>query len=95
MRLLQNISHVHAARRAAAIQPFVVMDVLARAQQLEAAGRRVIHMEIGEPDFGANLTKRYVRFTCTRSMADAEEAAERLGRFCERKIRPTRRGGAA
>jgi aspartate/methionine/tyrosine aminotransferase len=29
------------------------MDVLARAQQLEAAGRRVIHMEIGEPDFTA------------------------------------------
>jgi len=42
-----------AARRAAEIQPFVVMDVLARAQQLEAAGRRVIHMEIGEPDFTA------------------------------------------
>ncbi len=29
------------------------MDVLARAHALEAAGRRVIHMEIGEPDFGA------------------------------------------
>ncbi len=29
------------------------MDVLARAQALEAAGRRVIHMEIGEPDFTA------------------------------------------
>ena len=27
------------------------MDVLARARQLEARGRRVIHMEIGEPDF--------------------------------------------
>jgi aspartate/methionine/tyrosine aminotransferase len=44
---------VHAARRAAAIQPFAVMDVLARAQRLEAAGRRVVHMEIGEPDFTA------------------------------------------
>jgi aspartate/methionine/tyrosine aminotransferase len=42
-----------AARRAAEIQPFVVMDVLARAHALEAAGRRVIHMEIGEPDFTA------------------------------------------
>jgi aspartate/methionine/tyrosine aminotransferase len=41
------------ARRAAEIQPFEVMDVLARAQALEAAGRRVIHMEIGEPDFTA------------------------------------------
>lgn len=44
---------MRAARRAAEIQPFVVMDVLARAHELEAAGRRVIHMEIGEPDFGA------------------------------------------
>ena len=42
-----------AARRAAEISPFVVMDVLARAHALEAAGRRVIHMEIGEPDFTA------------------------------------------
>jgi aspartate/methionine/tyrosine aminotransferase len=41
------------ARRTAEIQPFVVMDVLARAHRLEAAGRRVIHMEIGEPDFTA------------------------------------------
>jgi aspartate/methionine/tyrosine aminotransferase len=44
---------LRAARRAAEIQPFVVMDVLARAHALEAAGRRVIHMEIGEPDFTA------------------------------------------
>jgi aspartate/methionine/tyrosine aminotransferase len=29
------------------------MEVLARAQALEAAGRRVLHMEIGEPDFTA------------------------------------------
>jgi aspartate/methionine/tyrosine aminotransferase len=41
------------ARRAEEIQPFEVMDVLARAHALEAAGRRVVHMEIGEPDFTA------------------------------------------
>jgi aspartate/methionine/tyrosine aminotransferase len=41
------------ARRAVEIEPFEVMDVLARAQALEAAGRRVVHMEIGEPDFTA------------------------------------------
>jgi aspartate/methionine/tyrosine aminotransferase len=29
------------------------MDVLARAHALEAAGRRVVHLEIGEPDFTA------------------------------------------
>jgi aspartate/methionine/tyrosine aminotransferase len=50
---LKNAVRLRVARRAAEIQPFVVMDVLARAQKLEAAGRRVIHMEIGEPDFTA------------------------------------------
>lgn len=50
---LTNATRLRAARRVAEIQPFVVMDVLARAHQLEAAGRRVIHMEIGEPDFTA------------------------------------------
>jgi len=33
------------------IVPFYVMDLLARAKQLEAEGRSVIHMEVGEPDF--------------------------------------------
>ncbi len=33
------------------IQPFHVMALLARARELEATGRSIIHMEIGEPDF--------------------------------------------
>jgi aspartate/methionine/tyrosine aminotransferase len=33
------------------IEPFHVMEVLARARALEAQGRSIIHMEIGEPDF--------------------------------------------
>lgn len=37
--------------RACGISPFLVMEVLESAQQLEAAGRHIIHMEIGEPDF--------------------------------------------
>src|SRR6185295_12532267 len=41
------------SRRAQEIEPFEVMDVLSRAHALEAAGRRVLHMEIGEPDFTA------------------------------------------
>jgi aspartate/methionine/tyrosine aminotransferase len=39
------------ARRAAEIEPFHVMALLARARELEAQGRSIIHMEIGEPDF--------------------------------------------
>lgn len=33
------------------ITPFHVMDILARCKEMEAQGRDVIHMEIGEPDF--------------------------------------------
>lgn len=39
------------ASRADAISPFHVMDILAQAKQLEAAGQNIIHMEVGEPDF--------------------------------------------
>jgi len=35
----------------AEIEPFHVMALLARARDLEAAGRSIVHMEIGEPDF--------------------------------------------
>jgi len=44
---------ISTARRVAEIQPFEVMDVLSRAHALEAQGRHVVHMEIGEPDFTA------------------------------------------
>ena len=33
------------------IKPFIVMEVLERALELERSGRSIIHMEIGEPDF--------------------------------------------
>jgi aspartate/methionine/tyrosine aminotransferase len=39
------------AQRMGDIQPFRVMDLLARAGELEAAGRDIVHMEVGEPDF--------------------------------------------
>lgn len=39
------------AQRVRDIEPFHVMELLARARQLEAQGRSIVHMEIGEPDF--------------------------------------------
>ena len=39
------------AQRAAGIAPFHVMELLARARELESEGRSIVHMEIGEPDF--------------------------------------------
>ena len=45
---------VHEDRLAAAVARLGsenAFEILARARELEAAGRRVVHMEIGEPDF--------------------------------------------
>ena len=39
------------ADRLADIAPFHVVELLTRARQLEAEGRDIIHMEVGEPDF--------------------------------------------
>src|SRR3954469_20648181 len=44
-------SRVTTAARVAEIAPFHVMEVQTAARSLEAAGRSVVHMEIGEPDF--------------------------------------------
>ncbi|MCG6876864.1 MAG: pyridoxal phosphate-dependent aminotransferase [Betaproteobacteria bacterium] len=41
------------AARMAEIEPFHVMEIQRRALELEAAGRRIVHMEIGQPDFSA------------------------------------------
>ena len=39
------------AERAKGVTPFIVMEILERAKQLQAQGRRVIELQIGEPDF--------------------------------------------
>ncbi len=39
------------AQRLTSITPFHAMALLARARELEAQGRSIVHMEIGEPDF--------------------------------------------
>ena len=39
------------ADRLSEISPFHVVELLTRARQLEAEGRDIIHMEVGEPDF--------------------------------------------
>ncbi len=39
------------SKRSQAIRPFVVMDLVARAKELEAAGRDIVRLEIGDPDF--------------------------------------------
>ena len=50
-----NLSLLPAAARVAqrldGVEPFHGLDLAARAAELEAAGRNIVHMEIGEPDF--------------------------------------------
>ena len=38
-------------RKALEIPPFIVMEVMERAHELEKQGQHIIHLEIGEPDF--------------------------------------------
>ncbi|HYQ58271.1 MAG TPA: pyridoxal phosphate-dependent aminotransferase, partial [Draconibacterium sp.] len=39
------------AKKAEAITPFIVMEVLEKAAEMEQKGINVIHLEVGEPDF--------------------------------------------
>ncbi len=48
-----NLKGLQLAHRVGQIAPFHVMELAKRAAALEAQGRDIIHMEIGEPDFGA------------------------------------------
>ena len=60
------------------ISSFLAMEVLARAQKLEAEGRDIIHLEVGEPDFQAppealttvieSLSKKPAQYTHTQGI---------------------------
>ncbi|TWI50881.1 aspartate/methionine/tyrosine aminotransferase [Pseudomonas duriflava] len=80
--------------RSRAIEPFHVMALLSRANQLQAEGHDVIHLEIGEPDFTtaepvikagqAALAEGATRYTTARGLPALREAiagfyAERYG----------------
>lgn len=70
--------------RSRAIEPFHVMALLARANELQAAGHDVIHLEIGEPDFTtaapivaagqAALANGHTRYTAARGLPALREA---------------------
>jgi aspartate/methionine/tyrosine aminotransferase len=52
--------------RRGAVDPFIVMDVMEAARRAEAAGRRIIHMEVGQPGTPAPAGAR-------RALLDAME----------------------
>lgn len=51
MGLIEQRSRLAPALRTQDVKPFRVMTVLERARELEAQGKSVIHLEVGEPDF--------------------------------------------
>jgi aspartate/methionine/tyrosine aminotransferase len=55
------------ARRTGAITPFRVVDVMEAAWAAERAGRSIVHLEVGEPDFG---TPAPVVEAATKAIAD-------------------------
>ncbi|MEQ3754391.1 MAG: pyridoxal phosphate-dependent aminotransferase, partial [Planktomarina sp.] len=40
------------------VDPFIVMDVMEAARAAEAEGRRIVHMEVGQPSTSAPLKAR-------------------------------------
>ncbi|MBD8496470.1 pyridoxal phosphate-dependent aminotransferase [Pseudomonas syringae] len=70
--------------RSRAIEPFHVMALLERANELQAAGFDVIHLEIGEPDFStaqpiieagqAALAAGKTRYTAARGLPELRQA---------------------
>jgi aspartate/methionine/tyrosine aminotransferase len=45
------MDHPMLSRSAAATRPFLAMEIMERAQELERAGADIVHLEVGEPDF--------------------------------------------
>ena len=48
-----TLSVMHFSQRAQSITPFLAMEFGKHAAELEAAGHRIIKLNLGEPDFGA------------------------------------------
>ncbi|MDD5722410.1 MAG: pyridoxal phosphate-dependent aminotransferase [Syntrophales bacterium] len=56
-------------KRASEITPFIVMDILEKAQGMERDGTNIIHMEVGEPDFD---TPECINEACIRAIRDGK-----------------------
>jgi aspartate/methionine/tyrosine aminotransferase len=56
-------------KRSSEILPFIVMDVLEKAQEMQRKGEDIIHLEVGEPDFD---TPECIREACYRAIRNGE-----------------------
>ncbi|MGI9860593.1 aminotransferase class I/II-fold pyridoxal phosphate-dependent enzyme [Moorella naiadis] len=72
--------------------PFIVMDILEKAKEMEARGEKIIHLEIGEPDFD---TPESIKKAARRALRDGDthythslgkpELREEIARYYLRK----------
>ncbi|KYH33780.1 pyridoxal phosphate-dependent aminotransferase [Neomoorella mulderi] len=80
------------AARAREMPPFIVMDILEKAKEMEARGENIIHLEIGEPDFD---TPEPIKEAARRALRDGDthythslgkpELREEIARYYQRK----------
>jgi len=57
------------SKKAQEIPPFIVMDVLEKAQELARTGDHIIHLEVGEPDFD---TPQCINEACYRAIREGK-----------------------
>ena len=57
------------ASRAQEMKPFIVMDVMERAAEMERCGHDIIHLEVGEPDFD---TPAPIKEACLRAIKEGK-----------------------
>ena len=57
------------SKKGQVIPPFLVMDVLEKAQELERNGEHIIHLEVGEPDFD---TPECISEACYRAICEGK-----------------------
>jgi aspartate/methionine/tyrosine aminotransferase len=93
--------HNAASLRVSSVEPFLAMEVLERALELERAGREIVHLEVGEPDFPppaavveatrAALAAGDTHYTDSRGLRPLRVAIARdVGRRAGRELDPER-----
>src|SRR5215469_12404743 len=71
--LRDRIAKLLAASDRSNVPPFMVMDVMSAAEQIEAAGGHVIHMEVGQPAARAALEGGRIDYTSALGIPSLRE----------------------
>lgn len=87
MRSKKKKSTLLISDKALAVKPFIVMDVLEKAKEMESRGEDIIHLEIGEPDFDTPeivkeaaakaLSEGYTHYTHSQGLLELREEISR------------------